>query len=196
MANAAPEPHLCTLRETQAYQALVPVIQGAMPRPFNHPCQAADKELLPCQSLEWVWPTHLLPPGSARTGYPFQLPVIHPCQSNKGCVLQGLVQSTVLGHSTSTITLASHRRGIRDLELEEEQSVRGISIPSPSSCQAPGNRQARQTELAAGIYGETVRAPGLPMFHSLRTAWPTHTPLYLGVRSCRGVSVCAGGWRW
>lgn len=96
LANAAPEPHLRTLRETQAYQALVPVIQGAMPRPFNHPCQAADKELLPCQSLEWVWPTHLLPPGSARTGYPFQLPVVHPCQSNKGCVLQGLVQSTVL----------------------------------------------------------------------------------------------------
>ena len=67
-------------------------------------------------------------------------------------------------------------KGIRDWELEEEQSVGGISIPSPSSWQAPGNRQARQTELAAGIYGETAIALGLPTFCCSRTACPTYAP--------------------
>lgn len=98
-------------------------------------------------------------------------------------MLQEEVQSTAPGYSTSFITLAASRRdhqkirtiagggpnmgqpwgsaaakslakGIRDWELEEEQSAGGISIPLPSSWQAPGNRQARQTELAAGIYRE------------------------------------------
>lgn len=35
---------------------------------------------------------HLLPAGSTRAGYPFQLPAIHSCQSNKGFLLQGVVQ--------------------------------------------------------------------------------------------------------
>jgi len=64
-------------------------------------------------------------------------------------------------------------KGIRDWELEEEQSVGGISIPSPSAWHAPRNRQARQTELAVGIYGKTVIALGLPTFCCSRSARPT-----------------------
>lgn len=211
MGNSAPNPHECLLRATQAYQVL-------HNQPYRWQCHGLltipgrqlPKQLHPCQSLEWVWPTCLLPPGSARTGYPFQLPVVHSCQSNKGSVLQGVVQSTEPGHSTSIITLAASRRddqkikpiplghghaakGIGDSELKEEQSVRGISIPSPSSWQAPRNRQARQTELAAGIYGETVRAPGLPMFRCSRTARPTHAPAVSGGEILlRSVTLC---WR-
>lgn len=89
--------------------------------------------------------------------------------------------------------------GIRVWELEEEQSVVGISIPSTPSWQAPRNRQAKQTELAASIYGETVVAPGLPTFHCSRTECPTYSPAVgsrwalLGAGACRKVLGCVGG---
>lgn len=105
-----------------------PGLLSASSQPYRWQCHGLlttpgrqlPKQLLPCQSLERVWPTHLLPSGPARTGYSFQLPVAHPCQSNKGCVLQGVVQSTVLGRSTSTITLAARRR--------EDQKIKPILL--------------------------------------------------------------------
>lgn len=94
-----------------------PGLQSASQQPYRLQCHGLltipgwqlPKQLLPCQSLEWLWPARPLPPVlSARTGYSFQLPVVHPCQSNKGGVLQGVVQGTALGHST--IILAASRR--------------------------------------------------------------------------------------
>lgn len=103
------------------------------------PGKQLPKQLLPCKSLEQVWPTCLLPPGSARTGYPFQLPVVHSCQSNKGCVLQRVVQSTALGHSTSINTLAASRR--------EEQKIKPITLVIATQPKVLGTQKWRRNSL-------------------------------------------------
>lgn len=85
-----------------------------------------------------------------------------------------------MGQPRGSAAAKSLAKGVRDWEPEEEQSAGGISTPLPSSWQAPGNRQARQTELAAGIYGETAIALGLPTLCCWRRACPTCAPAFSG----------------
>lgn len=138
--------------------------------------------------MEWVWPTHLLPPGSARTGYAFQLPVVHSFQSNKGCVLQGVVQSTALGHSTSIITLAASRR--------DNQKIKPTLMAMATQTKLLGIRNWRRNSLLGEFpshhllpgkhWEQTGKADGAGSWHLRRNRESTGAANVSLLEDCTG----------
>lgn len=177
MANAAPVPTSTSSGQPRLARSLIPATQAVMPRPFHHPWQAP----LPRTR---AGPGAAAPPSwLCRSPMPFpaQLPAIHACQSTKGCVLQGVVGSTVLVTAAATSPLpqaggTTRNSGLyrwvaprwvspgalqplklwpcspKDWELEEEQSAGGISIPYLPPGKRPGTeRQGRQSWQLASM---------------------------------------------
>lgn len=123
--------------------------------------------------------------------FPAQLPAIHTCQSSKGCVLQGVVGSTVLVTAAATSSLlqaggTARNSGLywwvaprwvspgalqppklwpcslKNWELEEEQSAGGISIPYLPPGKHPGaERQGKQSWHLRGNRDSTGAAKTL-----------------------------------
>lgn len=122
----------------QGNPGFIPAIHVAMSWPFNHPWQAAAKATAPLPK-PGAGLANMSSLSSARTGYPFQLPVVHSCQSNKSCVLQGVVLSTALGHITSIITLAASRR--------DDQKIKPIPLVMATQPKVLGIRNWRRNSL-------------------------------------------------